>query len=204
MLKRCLIFTSISLIFSISIFAEIIKIRTNGSRVFRIEKDIILNGPNGYLKSALKNDQAMITRCKDGALFVNVGSTAMRIALDYIKHGELDRISSSIVKKELSYLLPELQDILAKNDNKKPKIWRCGAYCYAGHNSGLYSIKEIGFLITASPDIFKAWQNLNDECHAKKPYYNDFTTLTSKKMTLNQNLDSQATTMRSSCIKERP
>ena len=181
--------------------AEIIKIRTN-NQLFRIEKDIIINGPDSYLKTAFKDEQKMVTRQKDGSLFVNVNGTAMRIALGFIKHGKLEvqALSSPIVKKELLYLLPQLQQDF-DNQKKSKKIWHCGAYCYSGIDDAW---KREGFLIATDIDIFSAWKKLNKACTAKTSKLGSYATLTKHEVALNNHVGMSAPSMKESCVKRRP
>lgn len=179
--------------------AEIIKIRTN-NQVFRIEKQIILEGPEGYLKSALREKQLLTTRQKDGSIFVNVDARAMRIALNFIKHGILENIPSSpIIQNELAFLLPELHGSFKKEIAKK--IWHCGAYCYSGEKEHW---TQQGFLIATDMDIFSAWQKLNQACRAKTLNQKTYATLTKNFVALNKDVGSSAPSMKDVCIKRRP
>lgn len=184
---------------STSVFAELVKIRTNNQHFF-VEEKVVLEGPPGYLKSALQNSSTMTTRYKDGSIYANVAGKTMQIALNYIKHFELDAVPASPnIRKELIYLFPQLESVLTI---KKPsKLWYCGAYCYSGIDQ---SWRFEGFLIASDLNIFSAWQELNAACTAKITGKRKHATLTKHMVALNIDVGKSGPAMKEVCILQQP
>jgi len=175
---RSLLFFAIFV--SLAGFSELITIKTtNGD--FQFPKEIILEGPEGFMKNALKHSSRMSsTFLKDGSLFANVDHKSMRIALDYIRSGTLATEiaqTSPIFINDLKYLFPDLKLGLKKS------IWKCGAYCRdnEGHNK---------FLTASSQDMFTAWEFLNRNCFG----------LLLKTRTYYQTVDPVIVSMKDACV----
>lgn len=150
-----------ALLCSFSARAELIMIRTiNGVNL--VLKESILEGPDGYLKSLLINEEIMGTSSQpDGSFFVNVDNESMKYVLSYIRHGKVSwrKIHSSLaLKNDFNFLLP---GVLPAPKVKPKKIWECAAYCdYEREKSTMY-------MSTSNYSLIESWRNLIDLCKQK-------------------------------------
>lgn len=144
-------------------FADLITIKTTNGK-FDFPKEMVLNGPDGVMKTALKNSSSKVSTLEKKELFFFVDKESMRIALHYIRSGNIAEdliLKSSLLRSDIEYLFPGIK--LSALTPKK-KIWECGAYCYE-HDSYEDSVK----LKKASDlDIFIAWQKLNKLCSSER------------------------------------